>query len=107
MLLEQFERQGDAEVPIVFQLIADYFKANNRNRMRTVGLLRITPSQSKVRELGLYMSQGCYSKLDDAEPHVVANYLKSVLFEMQEPLISAKSLNQFAKLGNLSQEELD
>ena len=82
MLLEQFERQGDAEVPQVFQSIADYFRANNRDRMRTVGLLRIMPSQSKVRELELYMSQGCYSKLEAAEPHVVANYLKKVLLEM-------------------------
>ena len=68
--------------------------------MRKQGLFRVVPSDQKVRELELYLSQGCYVKLRDADPHVVASYLKRVLNEMKEPLISLQYLDQFAQLSS-------
>ena len=62
--------------------------------MRTVGIFRVTASDTKVKELELHMSQGNYSFLRTVSPHVAANYLKRVFREMREPLIT-EELNDY------------
>ena len=59
-VLKNFERRSgtgeeDNEVPLLFYLLTGYFRAN-QERMQTVGLFRITASDSKVKELELHMS---------------------------------------------------
>ena len=59
-VLKNFERRSgtseeDNEVPLLFYLLTGYFRAN-QERMQTVGLFRVTASDSKVKELELHMS---------------------------------------------------
>ena len=64
-----------------------------------MGIFRITASDSKVRELEVHMSQGNFAFLRSVPPHVAANYLKRLMREMREPLISQDLNDYFLRLG--------
>ena len=74
--------------PLIFWLLIGYFYEKPW-RMLTIGLYRVTSSDTKVRALEHHMSQGNYQALATklAEPHVIANYLKRLLRESKLPLL--------------------
>ena len=68
--------------------------------MQTVGIFRVTGSDSKIRELELHMSQSNFSYLAKIrEPHTVTNYWKRVLREMEEPLIPFNLYRSFEQIA--------
>ena len=74
--------------PLIFWLLIGYWY-EKPSRMLTVGVFRVTSSDTKVRILEHHLSQGNYQVLrsSHAEPHVVANYLKRLLRESRFPLL--------------------
>ena len=74
--------------PLIFWLLIGYWY-DKPSRMLTVGVFRVTSSDTKVRTLEHHLSLGNYHILrsSHAEPHVVANYLKRLLRESKLPLL--------------------
>ena len=94
---------GTESVPLLFQLLAGYFRSN-QSAMRTTGIFRVTGSDKKVRELELHLSRGNYAFLAQVnDPHVVVGYWKRVLRELKQPLVPFEVYNMFANVDETTE----
>ena len=98
-----------SEVPRIFHLIAGFFRKNNREHMRPLGIFRVTASKEDLQALETHMAEGNFAYLnniDVSEPsHLVANFLKQILFEMREPLIPFDQYEQYGRLNRLQDDD--
>lgn len=73
-------------MPLVFWLLAGYFR-QNPEYFKEEGLFRVAAPESDVRELEVHMSQENFYYLQTIKNvHIVSNYWKKLMREMQDPL---------------------
>ena len=93
-------------MPLIFWLLAGFFKVNQCQMMKEVGVFRVTGSDSKIQSLELHVSQGNFSYFKEVkEAHTVTNYWKRLLRHMKTPLIPFDFYQRFFEAGN-SREDL-
>ena len=86
-------------------LLVGYFRYDIE-RLKTVGLFRVTASDARLRELEVHMSQGDYGYLSTVtDGHLVANHLKRIFREMAEPLFPDELYDEFERVGYIADEE--
>ena len=99
--LQQFQNRdvlGYDEAPLIFWLLAGYFRSKV-DKIKETGIFRVTSSDAQLRDIEIHMSQENYPFLKSIDnPHLVANYWKRLLREMQEPLIPYDRYEDFGKL---------
>ena len=67
------------------------------DKLRDVGIFRVTGSDKLIRELEVHLAKGHYKFLADQRPasHTVANYWKRLLRSMKDPLIPYDLYDKF------------
>ena len=90
--------------PLVFWLLAGYFRKNT-DKLDTEGLFRVAAPEADVRELEIHMSQETFYYLDTVQNcHIVSNYWKKMLREMQDPLCPFSQYDSYMVLADIPPE---
>lgn len=102
-VLESYYR-GEAEIPIVIELVISYFSANDE-AINTVGIFRLCGTKIRVDELVDDINHCRLSRFSSKEdPHVVCSVLKTFLQNLPEPIIP-EEIGQ--KIIELFKEKID
>ena len=83
-----WKNEPKERAPLIFYLIAGYFRENEGVNMHQEGLFRLAASTADVYKFEINMAAGNYGHVAEVKnPHVVSNYLKRLLREMKDPLV--------------------
>ena len=64
------------------------------------GLFRVAAAEAEVRELEIHMSQNNFYYLTTiTNPHIVSNYWKKMMREMQDPICPFSQYDDFMELA--------
>lgn len=73
--------------------------------LHTEGLFRVAAPQADVRELEIHLSQNNFYYLKSVKnPHIVSNYWKKLMREMQDPICPFDLYDSFMELSQIVQE---
>mmetsp|Transcript_24326 Transcript_24326/g.32588 ORF Transcript_24326/g.32588 Transcript_24326/m.32588 type:complete len:85 (+) Transcript_24326:711-965(+) len=84
---------------MVFWLLAGYFRKNHE-KLKTEGLFRVAAPEADVRELEIHMSQNNFYYLTTIKNcHIVSNYWKKLMREMQDPICPFSQYDDYMELA--------
>ncbi|XP_018093901.1 rho GTPase-activating protein 40 isoform X2 [Xenopus laevis] len=101
LLIQDQKLVPDTTVPLILQAI---FTCIEKNGMDIQGILRISGSQARIKNLQQRLEKDFYDGLfswDDVHPHDASGLLKLFLRELPAPLLTTQNLPAFIAVQNI------
>eukprot|EP00079_Xenopus_tropicalis_P017933 XP_004918589.1 PREDICTED: rho GTPase-activating protein 40 isoform X1 [Xenopus tropicalis] len=101
LLIQDQKLVPDTKVPLILQAI---FTCIEKNGMEIQGILRISGSQARIKNLQQRLEKDFYDGLfswDDVHPHDASGLLKLFLRELPAPLLTTQYLPAFTAVQNI------